>query len=64
MRYELKIILSAEGHSTCSCCLNINISLELNQQSSALTRSPTAQLSAVRCPFHLHGTFKAASPQG
>jgi len=64
MHYEFKIIFSAEFCGACSCCLNINVSLELNQQSTTVTRSPAAQLSAVRHPFHSHGTFKVACPQG
>lgn len=60
---ELKIICSARVRYACSCYLNINISFELNQQSSAVTRSQAAQLSAVRLPFHLHGAFKVVYPQ-
>lgn len=63
MHYELKIVFS-EVHRACSCCLNINVSLGLNQQSGTVTRSLAAQLPAVRHLFNLHGTFKTASPQG
>lgn len=63
MHYELEMTFTAEVCAACSCCLNINISLELNQQSGTVTRSLATQLSAVRLPFHLHGAFKTVSPQ-
>lgn len=63
MHYELGMTFATEVSVACSCCLNINISLELNQQSGTVTRSLAAQILAVRLPFHLHGAFKTVSPQ-